>query len=277
MQGEPAMKSILLYANDNDGLEARLCAALDLARVYSGHITCVQVTPYDAFILGDPFGGVYALPQVVEEISRAEEENKARVEERLRREGVSWTWLDYDGQPAQIIAELSRLTDIIVTSMPPHGKEQSNAPLSLAADVAVHVRSLVMAVPSGCRRVDLTGNAVVAWNGSPEASNALRMALPLLRTASAVNIVTVCEEDGADFPPTEACEYLARHNVASELHECQRHGRAVADSLLEAASGLGGGYVLMGAYGHSRLREAMLGGVTRAMLHKSSLPLVLGH
>ena len=93
------MKSILLYANADGSLESRLQAALDVARASSGHIICLQATPYDAFILGDPFGGVYALPQVVEEVNKTNEDNKKRLEERRSRESVSWNWLEYDGQP----------------------------------------------------------------------------------------------------------------------------------------------------------------------------------
>ena len=59
------MKSVLLHANQDAGLESRLQAALDLVRLFDGHLTCLHTTPYEAFITGDPFGGVYALPVVV--------------------------------------------------------------------------------------------------------------------------------------------------------------------------------------------------------------------
>ena len=103
-----------------------------------------------------------------------------------------------------------------------------------------------------------------------EGSHALRLALPMLAKAKAVHVVTVLE-DKSGFPATDACEYLARHGVASELHEWQRNGRRVADVLREAAAKLGASYIVMGAYGHSRIREAVLGGVTRDLLDDSDL------
>lgn len=270
------MKSVLLYANQDMGLEARLQAALDAVRLSGGHLTCLQVTPFDAFVMADPFGGVYALPSVLYEVRKAEDEHRAQLEERLGREGVSWDWLRFDGGPAQFIVGRSRLSDLIVLTLPAAPGQEEDGPAGLVAEVAVHARAPLLAVPQDSRGCDLSGPAVVAWNGSPESAHAIRLALPILTRASSVNIVTV-SDDRTDFPATEACEYLARHGLRPELHEWPREGRSVADALLDAASVLGGAYMVMGAYGHTRMREAVLGGVTRAMLRRSNVPLLLAH
>jgi nucleotide-binding universal stress UspA family protein len=268
------MKTILLYANEDSGLESRLQAALDVARAFDAHICCVQVTPFDSFIMGDPFGGVYALPSVLEVVRKAEDEHRTRLEARLRVEGVSWDWLRYDGSPAQIVADRARLSDLIVLSLPEAGNY--DGPLSMAGDVALHVRSPVLAVPPSSRALDCMGTAIVAWNGALEAAHALRLTLSMLRKAAAVQIVTVTE-DRSDFPATDASQYLARHGIKSELHEWPLAGRSTAEALLDAASTLGGAYVVMGAYGRSRLRESVLGGTSREMLHKGGIPLLLAH
>lgn len=266
------MKTILLYANEDAGLESRLQGALDVARAFDGHLICLQVTPFDAFIMGDPFGGVYTLSAVLEQIRKAEDEHRAALEARLRGEGVSWDWLRYDGAPAQLIVDRSRLSDLIVLSL----AGDDDGPLSLAADVALHARAPVLAIPSDSRSLDCLGAAMVAWNGAHEASQALRLAMPMLRRASSVKIVTV-SEDRSEFPATDASTYLARHGVASELHEWPRNGRTVAEALMDASAVLEAGFIVMGAYGHSRLREAVLGGTTRDMLRHSRVPLLLGH
>ena len=64
------------------GLTRWLQAALDIARTFEGHLTCLQVTPYDSFIMGDPFGGIYALPTVVEQVQKTAEEHRRRIEAR---------------------------------------------------------------------------------------------------------------------------------------------------------------------------------------------------
>lgn len=269
------MKTLLLYANEDSGLESRLQAALDVARAFDAHIACVQVTPFDAFIMGDPFGGVYALPTVLEAVRKAEDEHRGRLEERLRVEGVSWDWLRYDGTPAQIVADRSRLSDMIVLSLPETGGGY-DGPLSMVGDVALHVRAPVLAVPQPSRGFECLGPALVAWNGALEAAHALRLTLPMLRRAAAVKIVTVTD-DKTEFPATDACQYLARHGIDSELHEWPSGGRSTSEALLDAARTLGGAYLVMGAYGRSRLRESVLGGTTREMLHNGGLPLLLAH
>lgn len=267
------MKNILLYANGDAGLEARLQAALDLARLFEGHISCLQVTPYDAFIMGDPFGGVYALPSMIEEVRRMEDVHRNRIEDRLRKEGANWDWLRFDGNPAQTLIDRSRLADVIVLSLPGPGHD---AAMSIAQSVILHARAPVLAVPELQLSLDCLGTALVAWNGAPEASSALRLALPMLRRAAAVKIVTVAE-GRTEFPATDASTYLARHGIVSELHEWPAAGRGIGEVLTEAAASLRAGYVVMGAYGHTRLREAILGGATRDLLATGTVPLLMAH
>lgn len=268
------MKTVLLYANDDNGMESRLQATLDIARSFDAHISCLQVTPFDSFIMGDPFGGVYALPVVVEAVRKAEGEHRARIEDRLRMEGVSWDWSRLDGSPAQLTADRSRLADVIMLSLP--GGGDYDGPLSMVGDVVLHARAPVLAVPQSSRGLDYLGTALVAWNGTFESCIALRLAVPLLSRAAQVRIVTVTEDE-TEFPATGASEYLARHGIESELHEWPRDGRTMAESLLDAVRSLGGAYVVMGAYGHSRLQESLLGGTTREMIRSGAVPLLLAH
>jgi nucleotide-binding universal stress UspA family protein len=272
---EIPMKNILLYASEDNGIESRLQAALDVARAFESHIECVQVTPFDSIIMGDPFGGVYALPNVVAAVQEAEDAHKARIEQRLAREGVSWDWSSFTGQPSRVLEARSHLADLVVLSLA--GEDGAyTGPHSIAADVALHARAPVLAVARGIRSFDCVGPAVIAWNGSPEAANALRVALPMLRNASAIHVVTIAEEKEG-FPPTGASLYLSRHGLASDLHEWPARETGVADALKDAAATLGAAYVVMGAYGHSRFSEAVLGGVTREFLRHSPVPLLLAH
>jgi nucleotide-binding universal stress UspA family protein len=269
------MKAILLFANEDDALASRMQVGLDLTRAFEGHLTCFQVTPYDAFIMGDPFGGVYALPTMVQALGEAEDAHRGRMEAQLGHEGVAWDWLHRDGQAAQILVDRSRLADLVVMSLPAaHGRQ--DGPISLTADVALHAGSPVLAVPRDATSLDCSGIAVLAWNGSAEASHALRSALPMLRLAAAVHIVTVTDHDSV-FPATDASHYLALHGIGSELHERQQDGEDIVDVILGAAQELGAAYIVMGAYGHSRIREAVLGGATRDMLSRSDLPVLLAH
>lgn len=268
------MKSIILHADDDDALDARLAAAVQVARACGARLTCVQVTPYESFIMGDPFGGVYALPTIVEHQGERETDLRRRIEERLASEQVDWDWLHYEGHPGHVLLQRSRLADLVVVSLPePAGREQR---LSLAADLAIHARTTILALPRVGMTFDCAGPALVAWNGSPESAHALRLGMPLLAKSDAVHLVSI-SDDHIDMPAAEAGRYLSDHEVTWQSHEWPRNRRDVADALLDAAQQLGAGVLVAGAYGHSRIRERVLGGVTRDLITRSTLPLLLAH
>ena len=270
------MKTILLPIHDDDGAEARFQVALDLARAHRAHLNCLQVTPLTAYVASDSFGGVFVMPDLIDAISAQEAKLRSSTEARLAREDVSWSYEHGDGDPAATIVDRSSLADLIVLS-PALREPRPTDPLPLAGDVAIHARTPVCVVPASAKGFDAAGTAFVAWNGSAEAANALKAALPLLRLASSVVIATVAEPSDDMLPPLEASEYLSRHGVKSELVTVDRGRGSIADALLAARDRAGAAYVVMGAYGHSRMREFVLGGVTREMLRGSPTPLLLAH
>ena len=268
------MKAILLFANEDKGMKSRLDAALCLASNFEGPVDCVQITPYDAFIAGDPFGGVYALPTMVEHIAEEEQKHRDQVEIELRRERARWTWTNFEGHPGHILLERSRLSDIVVVSLP--SEDKSDHVRYLAADLAIHARAPILAVPAQGKSLSCSGEAMIAWNGSAECAHALRFAVPLLCRATAVSIVTV--SDGpVRVPASDAQHYLKQYGVESECHEINREGQSIAAALLEHAKQRGAHYLVTGAFGHSRFREVVLGGVTRELLTTSKIPLLLSH
>ena len=98
--------------------------------------------------------------------------------------------------------------------------------------------------------------------------------MPLLRDCEAVHLLTVLVEQPKGFPPTDALRYLSRHGIKAELHELQR-GNSVEETLAEEMRRLGGQLLVMGAYGHSRMREFLFGGVTRYFLEDKDGPALL--
>lgn len=271
------MKTILLPIDDQDGTEARLQAALDVARAQRAHLVCLQVTPPIAYVAASETGGFYAFPDVLDAVREAEAKLRAATEARLSREDVAWSYEHGEGDRAAMIVARGSLADLIVLTGG-FGPHRAVDLLPLVGDVAIHARTPVLAVPAVPVGFDACGRALIAWNGSFEAGNALRAALPLLRQASAVNVLTVTEDDAVmRFPAIDGCEYLSRQGLKAELHQVARNGLSIAAGLLEGVSRLGADYVVMGAYGHSRAREFLLGGVTREMLASCPVPLLLAH
>jgi len=271
------MKSILLHIHDDLGRESRMQAAFDLARATGAHIHCVQVTPVAEFVSADVFGGGYMLPDDIAFVREEEEKERRLVETRMAREGVTWDWEHLDGDVVSSLLAAGRLSDAIVVTLPESGRRHDNDPLPIVADLAVGGRAPVLAVPPSVGAVDFCGRAVVAWDGSQESAMALRAALPLLAHAGQVHLVTVEESGKHGFPSTGASAFLARHGVASELHEWPQKDRSIGEALLAATRELAADYMVMGAFGHNRLREFIFGGVTAELLRGARIPLLLAH
>jgi nucleotide-binding universal stress UspA family protein len=271
---EPAMKTILVHIDSDDGQEARLQAAFDLARAFGGHLHCLQVTPYSAYAMGDTGIGAYPVAALIEAIEAQRREERATVEARLRAEGLSWDWVSRDGDPAERLTEAARLADVVVLNSGPF-EAAGGVRLALTGDVAIHAPAPVVAVSPTSRGLAVTGAALIAWDGSQEAAQAVRAALPLLKMAESVDILTVAEKP-SDFRGRDAAAWLSRHGITAEVIERPDDGgvEAVIRSVLAERRSA---FLVQGAYGHSRLRQTLFGGVTRGLLTDAPVPLVLGH
>lgn len=269
------MRSILLHVQDDRCLEAKLQVALDLARGFDGHISCLQASNFDFAVSWD----IYATTavQVIPEIRAMAERLRTDLEARLQKEDVRWDWIDPEGPARFSLTAHANLSDVIVMGACAEdgGKQGYSA---LAADIAVHSGSPVLLVPDHCRSFAPSAPAVVAWNGSTQSSRALRAALPLLRMASAVHLVTVEDPDAEfDLPMTSGASYLARHGIECEMSQLPPAKDGVRATLFKAAKERGASCIVMGAYGHTRMREILLGGVSRSMMSDPELPLLLAH
>jgi nucleotide-binding universal stress UspA family protein len=269
------MKSVLLHVQDDDGLESRLQAALSIVRASSGHLTCLHVTPINAYVAFDGFGGVFVMNDIMKVLEEQEAKMRMKVEGHLTREDVSWSYAQATADPTHSLVSHGALADIIVVGRSRHSKTAAYPAMAMFGDILKSSRTPIMVVPEGNKVFDPVGTAVVGWNGSFEAANALRAALPLLKQASAVHVIAIDEDRDLDFPSLSASEYLSRHDVRTELHSESRGSHAVAEKLVATAQGLGASYLVMGGYGHSRAREYWFGGVTRSVLTECPIPLIL--
>lgn len=270
------MKTILLHVFEDSGFESRLQVALDVARGNDGHLTCVQPTTQFAPMSFGPLGGDFVTGINFEDMDAAERAHRERIEQRLKEEDVSWDWQTGLGDPATLLTERSRLADLVIVSQSYGKRNAGDEPLPIAGDVAVHAHCAILVVPAENESFDCQGAMVVAWNGSAEAAKAVRLALPMLKLASDVHLVTVGDGDG-DFPHIAASTFLARHGVSTVLHMLKGKGNEASDIIVEFAIEQGATALIMGAYGHSRLRETLFGGVTKNLLNDAKIPLIMGH
>jgi nucleotide-binding universal stress UspA family protein len=137
----------------------------------------------------------------------------------------------------------------------------------------------VMVLPAGVPAPATIGAALVAWDYSRAAARAVADALPLLKTARDVRVLTIVNEKdlGTRRSGAELARHLAHHDVRARLEDVDAAGRAAADVIEAAARSEPTDLLVIGAFGHSRLRDFVLGGVTKAMLAAPPVPLLLTH
>lgn len=259
------MRSILCPADSAATLDDRVETALALARITRGHVTFQIATPFAQMALWEPFGGAALSAEVVNEVRAADEQLGVDLDKRLAPQDVAYDVVLIDQGRVEGVAAAARFTDLIVASLDDPALEE----------IAIGSRCPVLALPKGLPMLAFDRPALLAWDGGHESAAAMRASLPLLAQASAVHILTVREkEDG--FPAREAASYLSRHGIHAEVHEVERSG-TIAATIAETARQRDAGLIVMGLFGKSRLRELLLGGVSRALLDTAKVPLLLAH
>lgn len=269
------MKTILVHIEGDEGQEARLNAAFDLARACGGHIVCVAVMPYAAYALGDPAMGAFPVTTLIDAVEAKRREERTKAEALLAREGVSWEWQSADGDSADRLVEHARLADVVVMSAGPFVR-QAQLAMGITGDVAIRSPAPVLAVPPGARGLNVAGPALICWDGGQEAANAMKRALPMLKLASAVTLLTVSEKD-SPYTARAAAAFLSRHDVHADVMERDPGGASIEQVIRSVAAERQTAWIVQGAYGHSRLRQMLFGGVTRGLLADAPVPILLSH
>ena len=260
------MRSIVLSADRSPGFAGRLETALAIARAQKGHLTVQIDTPISQFIAADMFGGVMVATRAMHEADAADVLLSERLDTKLAGEDVPFDIEERIDDPVDAICDTAVLADVIVADLG----------FARLSEVLVRSPTPVLALPSSPRPAAMDGVAVVAWDGSKAAARAMRAAVPLLRNFAAVHVLSVIPRNRLELPLTDALRYLSRHDVHAEFRELER-GNSIEETLASEAQRLNAGLIVMGAYGHSRLREFLTGGVTRYFVTSGERALLLAH
>ena len=135
----------------------------------------------------------------------------------------------------------------------------------------------LMIIPQAVEAQQIGRRVMIAWNASREAARAVADAIPFIEHADQVRVLCVNPDGIGDIPGADITKHLARHNAAVEATALNVKNRSIGESIAEAAGDWSADLIVMGAYGHSRLREYVMGGVTRHMLHETKIPLMMSH
>lgn len=274
-----ALKDLLVVLESGPEGDVATEYALSLAAATGAHLTATYATLQ--MIAPVSFMGDYPYEIIAKAMESAQADGEAAFE-KLRSAAPANVQLDYvpfTGFAGEAINQLSQLArHFDMTIMRQASPDEGGHAASLATGIILGSGRPAMVVPYIHRGPAKTGKAMVAWDRSMAASRALAGAMPLLQKAGKVEVVTVASRggDGVELPGFNITRHLARHGVNAELRQLPP-GNDIAAILLSHAADTQPDYIVMGCYGHSRLREMVLGGTSREILKSMTVPLLMAH
>lgn len=267
-------KTILVHLGPDAESDRRMATAVDFARRQEARLRgCYAVMPSD--VPGIHPGAT--LTDVQQTAAGVAAPVRERFEASCAREGVPCDWLLDVGDPGERLALHGRYADAVLISQDRPKGVFEDYRVDLPEFLPFACSSPVIILPRGRDVVIDPAHVVIAWKSSKEAAGAVRDALPLLKEAAQVTVVTVKPPGEREVEGAGISRYLAEHGVQVDLHVVTATDHAVGQTILAEAAGLGAGLIVMGVYGHNRLRSRILGGVSKHVLDHSPVPLLVTH
>ena len=277
------IKNILLHLDHSSGCRNRLETAFNLARDFDAQITGLFVVPdYVVPSYVEAQISVDLITDITEKaVARADEE-LAGYQKLADDAGVKMEAHVVEGQVIPILREHSKYTDLLLLGQD-QPDDPDNASYGLADALLFEGASACMVVPHSGKLAAPGKRILLTWNASREAARALREAMPILSRAEEI-VVLSSEPDDADVDMArghpharELAHFLESHGIQTISSGISDVDMNVSDAIIGQAADMNADMIVMGAYGHARLREIILGGVTRDLLKQSPLPLFLAH
>jgi nucleotide-binding universal stress UspA family protein len=279
-----SFKDILVHVDDGKGAIGRIELAIGLAQAHEAHLTglCIIVEQrLSASILGMVPPDILADQRRI--LVRRAEDSKEQYKELCRRAGSTADCRVADVLDLEVSDELvrqARHADVVLLGQP----DPSTVAMidrAMPSDVIMGCGRPVIVVPYVHAGQPIGTRVLVAWDGGREAARAVNDALPILERAKAVKALLINPSDAGKGhrrePGADIALHLARHRVKVTAARTVARDIGVGDAILAEISDDGIDLLVMGAYGHSRAREFMLGGVTRQMLTTMPVPVLMSH
>lgn len=274
-------KTILVHADLSPHAAARIRLAASVALAEDAHLVGAAMTGISRFVYPNNASDLARTVIAGHVEALYEHANQALVqfESVARAAGVrSVEARLVSDDPEGGLVQLSRFCDLLVVSQTDPASNVTGAVRDLPEYVMLNVARPVLMVPYAREYTSISGPAIIAWDGSREASRAVSSALPLLLRTSPV-VVAHFEPGEADQSEPQSLELLAwlgRFGIKATLVE-RPGGIDGGSALLALATERQAGLVVMGGYGHTRFRELFLGGVTNTMLKRMTMPVLMSH
>jgi len=283
------LKDILVHLDASARCAERVKVAAGLAARHGAHLTglfVIDLPPPDMFYsFPAAFLDLQRAEDIVERMRRTAITEAIAMEEafraRLNRDGLEGEWRVAEGVAGEAVALHGRYADLIVLGQAdpraPAGRQVVELPVPALMACG---RPLLMVPFAGSFPV-VGQDVLVGWNATAEAARALNDALPILRLARKVTVLSINPRRGiggdGDVPAADIALHLARHGIHAEAAHTLATDIPEADALLSYAADIGADLLVTGMYSRSRMREMVFGGVTRSLLTEMTIPAFMAH
>lgn len=277
-----AIKDLLVHVDPMQRSASRIDVAMIVARRFDAHLVGLHVQQPPRPPEYTPAELREAMMKLdLEAMERAAVDARTLFERRTAGTQLSLEWRQTTGLVDEGVALHARYADLTILGQPLHeGRDPALNAAGIDRIILATGRPLLI-VPHAGRFETIGSRVLVAWDGSREATRAISDALPFLATAESVTVLSVNPRHGirghGDVPSADIALHLARHGVKVDARHDIAHDISVADVLLSRAADLSADLIVMGAYGHARVLEIALGGVTRSMLAHMTAPVLMSH
>lgn len=273
-------RTLLVHVDDRASSHDRLAYAIALARREAAELVGLYVVPgTDLAPSTAAMLGTDTVARRLERFSELQHAAEQRFRDAVTAGGIQAQWRAPAGPSIETAIAHARTTDLVIV-----GQRDPSEPGfgdALVSGVLLSAGRPVLIVPSTGAPASVASRVLIAWNGGREAARAVADALPLLARAERICAVGVDETREASvderLSDTRLRQWLARHDVAIDLEREPLRGMSVGEWLLSRAADLGSDLLVMGGYAHARMRELVLGGVTRTMLGAMTIPVLMAH
>lgn len=272
------IKTILLHMANDDRHDTRLRVAVDLAARFSAFVDVLYIaTPVHMPAAVTGRGASYGF---LAEATAIAHEKAGLIEHEVRQalKDCSYSWTVDEGDHVELLAARAAFADLAIITQTRSDRLEDRVLLHVPDRLPLQASCPALVLPhDGVPEEGFGRHIVIAWKNTREAGIAVRAALPFLRDAEKVTILTIDPPGHTGDSGRDVMIFLERHGVRTH-HQANIHqGGDVGDVILTCVRDLGGDMLVMGAYGHSRLREMVLGGATRTVLGQAEVPVLMAH
>ena len=277
------IKDILVLCDAGEANDYRVESAFSLAKVFDANVTGIHLAPYPVIPV---YGGVYtpySAYSAAVQMDKAEEDTshlKESFYEAAQKYNVPCNWKTMEGIDVDYLIDNARYVDLVIA---PQGYSRYGEyePQRINDYFVTHLGRPLLIIPDLKKAFNLPKNVIIAWDESEEATRALHDALPLLAYAENIQAVHISKNEKDEKQSMLYCDdlrtHLKHHGLNVSVVSPPRLPKGVGKTLLDSALEYDADLIVMGAYGHSRFKEIILGGTTKYLLGNATIPLLVSN